>query len=44
MFSVANFVLLKKQLVMKQFVLNIALLKKWFSSSYLENAMKNAME
>ena len=39
MFLVTNFVLLKKHLVMKRFVL----LKKLFSSSYLENAMKNVM-
>ena len=43
MFSVANFVLSKKHLVMKRFVLNTVRLKKWFSTSFLENAMKNAM-
>ena len=43
MFSVANFVLSKKHLVIKRFVQNIVILKKWFSSCYLENAMKNAM-
>ena len=42
-FSVANFALSKKHLVIKRFVQNIVLLKKWFSSCYLENAMKNAM-
>ena len=31
-------------MVMKQFVLNIILLKKWFLSSYLENAMRRAMK
>ena len=43
MFPVYNFVLSKKKLVMKRFVLNIALLKKCFTTSYLENVMKNAM-
>ena len=43
MFSVDNFVLSEKNLVMKRFVLNIVLLKKWFTSSCLENVMKNAM-
>ena len=40
MFSVTNFVLSKNHLVTKRFVLSIVVLKKWFSSSYLENAMK----
>ena len=43
MFSVGNFVLSKKKLVMKPFVLNIVLLKKRFTSSSLENVLKNAM-
>ena len=43
MFSVANFVLSKNYLVKKQFVLNIVLLKNWFSSSFVENTKKNAM-
>ena len=44
MFSVTHFVLSKKKkIVIKRFALNIVLLKKWFSSSYVENAMKNAM-
>ena len=44
MFLVANFVLSRKRLFMKRFFLNIMFFKrKWFSSSFLENAIKNAM-
>ena len=43
-FSVANFVLSKKRLVKKRFVPDMALLKKPFSTSYQENAIKIAME
>ena len=31
-------------MIMKRFVLNIIFLKKWFLSSYLENAMTSAMK
>ena len=41
MFWVANYVLSKKHLAMKRVVQNIALLRKLFPGSYLENAMKN---
>ena len=44
MFSVSNYVLSKRRLVMKRVVLNLALLRKWFPGSYLENAMKNEMK
>ena len=30
-------------MVIKRFVINIILLKKWFLSSYLENAVRSAM-
>ena len=39
MFSVGNFVLSKTHLICSEH----CSLKKWFSSSFLENAMKNAM-
>ena len=41
MFQVYNFVLSKKKIVMKRFVLNIALLKKCFTSNCLENQQWN---
>ena len=43
MFWVANFILSMKHSGMKRFVINIVLKKKRFSSSFLENAVKNAM-